>query len=142
MDLTAAIVAGVVATAIMTTLMYLSPLMGMPKMDMLGMMGTMIVPQTNTTAYVIGGIVHFLMGIVFAIVYTWIWLNWFGAPTWLWGLIFGAIHGVIAIVVMPLMMRVHPRPPQMQTGALTAVGMIMGHMVFGVGVALIYSALA
>jgi hypothetical protein len=38
------VAAGLVATAIMTMLMYAAPMMGMPKMDMGQMIGSMVLP--------------------------------------------------------------------------------------------------
>jgi hypothetical protein len=55
-------------------------------------------------------------------------------------LIFGAIHGVVTMVMMPVMMKMHPRPPQMNGGLLMMVGLLIGHMVFGLVVALTYAA--
>jgi hypothetical protein len=63
-----------------------------------------------------------------------------GSATWLWGLIFGAVHGVVAIAMMPVMKRMHPNPPQMAGGSLVMVGQLMGHMVYGLVVALVYAA--
>lgn len=113
MDIISAIIAGLIATAVMTVLMYMMPAMGMPKMDIVGMLGTMFTADRGT-ANVIGAVLHFMMGAIFAIIYAWLWANVVGDPTWWWGLIFGAVHGVIAIIAMPLMMRMHPRPPDME----------------------------
>jgi len=55
-------------------------------------------------------------------------------------LIFGAIHGIVAIVMMPVMTKMHPRPPQMESGLLMMVGLLMGHLAFGLVVALTYAA--
>ncbi|HZD57228.1 MAG TPA: hypothetical protein VE136_10920 [Anaerolineales bacterium] len=82
-----------------------------------------------------------MMGVIFAIIYALLWSFGIGSPTWLWGLIFGAVHGVLFMVMMPVMMRMHPRPPQMESGPMMMVGLLMGHMVFGLVVALTYSAL-
>lgn len=41
MDMAATVTAGPAATPIMTAQMYLGPVMGMPRMDMIGMLGTM-----------------------------------------------------------------------------------------------------
>jgi uncharacterized membrane protein YagU involved in acid resistance len=88
----------------------------------------------------VGMVIHFMMGAIFAIIYALLWSVGFGSATWLWGLIFGAAHGVVAIVMMPLMMRMHPRPPEMVGGPMTMVGQMMGHLLFGLVVALAYSA--
>ncbi len=113
--------------AIMTALMYLAPAMGIPKMDMLGMMGTMFTAKPEP-AMIIGTLFHFTMGVIFALIYTWLWSVGIGAATWLWGLIFGAVHGVVAVGVMPVMLGMHPRPPKMETGPMMAVGAIMRHL--------------
>ena len=47
---------------------------------------------------------------------------------------------MVAMVMMPLMMRMQPNPPQMAGGPLMMVGQLMGHMVYGLVVALVYGA--
>jgi len=72
MNVTGAIIAGLDATAIMTLLMYTAPRMGMPKMDIIGMLGSMFTTDKRT-ATGIGLVVHFMMGVVFAVVYAYAW---------------------------------------------------------------------
>ena len=139
MNIVGAIVAGLAGTAAMTVLMYLAPMMGLPKMDIIGMLGSMFTSNKGT-ATILGLVTHFMMGGIFAIIYALLWSLGIGSPTWLWGLIFGAVHGVVAIVTMPLMARMHPRPPEMEGGMLTMLGQLMGHMVYGLVVALVYAA--
>ncbi|WP_233578671.1 hypothetical protein [Tautonia sociabilis] len=140
MDLSGAVVAGLVATSIMTVLIYVGPKMGMPRMDMLGMLGTMFT-QKRAVAYPLGTVLHFAIGVLFAAAYALLWGRGLGDATWPWGLAFGAAHGVIAIAVLPLMLRMHPRPPGIRMTPLTVAGMMMGHLVFGLAVALVYGAL-
>jgi hypothetical protein len=137
MDLTSAIWAGLVATAVMTALIYAGPMMGMPRMDMIGMLGKMFT-ATPSVAYPLGTVIHFMMGALFAIVYAWLWSLGLGSPSWGWGLIYGLVHGLVAAMVMPMMLRMHPRPPEMSMGARAVVGILMGHLVFGLIVALVY----
>jgi len=139
MNLTAAIIAGFVGTAVMTGLMYMAPMMGMPKMNIIGMLGTMFTANEGA-ARVIGVILHFMMGIIFALIYAWLWSVGIGAATWWWGLLFGAVHGVAAMIMMPLMIRMHPRPPAMQMGPMLMMGLLLGHLVFGLAVVLTYTA--
>lgn len=139
MDIVGAIVAGLAGTAVMTALMYMAPMMGMPKMDIIGMLGTMVAPNRDTAA-LLGVVIHFMMGVLFAIVYALLWRAGLGDPTWIWGLIFGAVHGVIAMIGMPVMVRMHPRAPEMESGLLMVAGLLMGHMVFGLVGALVYGA--
>ena len=139
MNLLGAIIAGLAGTAVMTMMMYLAPRMGMPKMDIIGMLGTMVVSKKGP-ATVMGLVIHLMMGLIFALIYAMLWSLGLGRAAWGWGLIFGAVHGVIAIVTMPIMVRMHPRPPQIASGPLMMVGQIMGHLIFGLVVALVYAA--
>lgn len=138
MNILNAILSSLAGTLVMTILMYMAPAMGMPKMDIIGMLGTMFTPNQGV-ARAMGIIAHFMMGAVFAIIYALLWSQGIGSPTWLWGLIFGAVHGVVAMLTMPMMVKMHPRPPQMDSGTMMAVGLIVGHMAFGLVVALTYS---
>ena len=140
MNFVATIVAGLVGTAAMTILMMLAPMMGMPKMDIVGMLGSMFTPNQGP-AKIIGLIVHFMMGVIFAIIYALVWHLGLGAATWLWGLIFGFVHGLIAVMAMPMMMKTHPRPPKMAPGPKMMMGQIMGHLLFGLVTALVYAAM-
>jgi uncharacterized membrane protein YagU involved in acid resistance len=139
MNIVGSIIAGLLGTLVMTVLMAMAPWMGMPRMDIIGMLGAMFTASKGTSR-VFGTLAHFMMGVIFAIIYSLLWNLGIGSPAWLWGLIFGAIHGVVAMVMMPVMMKMHPRPPQMNGGLLMMVGLLIGHMVFGLVVALTYAA--
>ena len=143
MDIVAAIVAGLVGTAVMTALMYIAPSMGMPKMDILNMLGTMFV-EPDDNAMLLGAVAHFMMGVIFAIIYVLLWTTvGIGTAGWLWGLIFGVVHGLVAIVAIPIMVgNMHPRPPEMEQGPLMMMGLILGHAVFGIVVGLVYAGMA
>ncbi len=139
MNVVAAIVAGIAGTLVMTALMVMAPRMGMPKMDIIGMLGSMFTADSGA-ARRLGLILHLMMGIVFAIIYALLWQAGIGSVTWLWGLIFGFVHALVVIIMMPIMMRMHPRPPAMAGGMKTVAGQIMGHLVFGLVTALVYAA--
>ena len=139
MDIVGAIVAGLAGTAAMTVLMYVAPMMGMPKMDIVGMLGSMFTANKGV-ATELGLMAHFMAGVVFALIYALLWSIGLGSATWLWGLVFGAVHGIVAIVMVPLLMRMHPRAPEMAGGAMAKAGMLMAHMVYGLVVALVYAA--
>lgn len=138
MNVIGAIIAGVVGTAVMTILMYVAPMMGMPKMDIIGMLGSMVTTDKRQ-ATGLGLAMHMMMGILFALVYALLWSAGVGGATALWGIVFGAIHTIAVLIVMPMMMRVHPRPPEMDSGPMTMMGQLVGHMVFGLVVALVYA---
>ena len=139
MDLVGAIVPGLAGTAAMTVLMYVAPMMGMPKMDIVGMLGSMFTTNKGL-ATVLGLIAHFMAGVVFAILYALLWSAGIGSATWVWGLVFGVVHGIVAIVMIPLLMRLHPRAPEMAGGLMAKAGMLVAHLIFGLVVALVYAA--
>ncbi|MBW3633520.1 MAG: hypothetical protein KY456_10900 [Chloroflexi bacterium] len=142
MDWGSALVAGVVATAVMTILMYLGKAMGMP-MDMPRMLGLMFVrPHSSSLVYVLGLMVHFMMGVVFAVVYALLFDALGIDPSWLWGALFGAVHGVIAGMAFGMMPAMHPRmgngdelpAPGLfgrNLGSMVPVAIIVVHVVFG-----------
>ena len=82
---------------------------------------------------------HFTMGILFAIIYAALWSVGIGSPTWWWGLIFGAIHGLLVIVLLLVVMRVHPQLSELINGLPVIVAILLNHMVFGLVVAIVYS---
>ena len=139
MNVIGAIVAGSAGTGLMTALMHMAPRMGVPRMDILGMRGSIFTSDAGTATR-LGAVIHFMMGAVFALVYAVLWNAGVGTANVLWGLIFGAIHGVGAIVAMPMLMTVHPRKHEMESGPMVVAGQLMGHVVYGIVVALVYAA--
>ncbi len=141
------VVAGLTGTAIITMLMYMGPMMGMPRMDIARLLGSMVLPL-GSSAFALGMMVHFAMGIVFALVYATIWSAAGIDVTWWSGLIFGAVHTVVAFAGMGMIMPMHKEvragslASPLSGGARGMMGMLMGHLVFGVVVALVYSAFA
>jgi hypothetical protein len=130
---TQSIVAGIIGTAIMTMVMMIAPMMGMPKMsppEMLsGMLGMPVF---------VGWMMHFMIGIIFALAYTFL----FAAKvkignTILKGAIFGFIAFVFAQIMMAIMGAIMPMPAMEGSKVLTMIGGIMGHVIFGIVVALI-----
>lgn len=65
MNIIAALVAGLVGTAVISLIMAVAPRMGMPRMAIWEMLGSMFNPQGNNA---LGWVAHFMMGVVFAIV--------------------------------------------------------------------------
>ncbi len=92
---------------------------------------------------------HFMMGIIFALIYSIIWSIGVGSATWLFGLIFGAVHWLVVGTVIGMIPMIHAgiksgkvqAPGLWMTnngGMMAFVGGLLGHMVFGLVVALIY----
>lgn len=119
------LVAGLVATAVMTAMMYAGPMMGMPKMDVATMLGTMFTHNMKT-AFWVGMMAHLMMGIVlFPFVYAKLLQPSSGN-----GAVRGIMMGVILflltnLVVMPMMGMIHP---MVKSGMMPAPGLLMLHM--------------
>jgi hypothetical protein len=79
------------------------------------------------------------VGILFAIIYATLWSVGIGSPTWWWGLIFGAVHGLLVIVMLLLAMRRYPPLSEIISGFRVMAAILLNHIVFGVVVALVYS---
>ncbi len=150
MNLLSAIIAGIVGTVVMTLVMQMAPRMGLPKMDIVGLLGSMFGAPGNRA---LGLLLHGMMGIVFALIYAALWAAGWGAPTWLYGLVFGAIHWLIVGAIMAGMPMLHagirsgqvPAPGAYMTrlgGAQAFMGGLMGHLLYGLVVAWLYGALA
>lgn len=146
MNILGAIIAGLVGTLAISMVMALAPKMGMPKMDIVDMLSTMFGKPNR----VLGWMMHLMMGIVFALIYSFLWTAGFGNATWLNGLLFGAGHWLIVGVMMAVIPMMHVGikngdvdPPGLwmtnQGGMMAFVGGLMGHMVFGLVVALLYT---
>jgi hypothetical protein len=146
MNIFGAIVAGIIGTIVITVVMAMSPKMGMPKMDIVGMLGAMFDPEGNRT---LGMGMHLMMGVVFAIIYALLWNAGIGTVGLVWGAIFGAVHWLIAGAMMGGMPMMHagikagtvnaPGLFMLHNGGVMAfMGGLMGHIIYGLVVALVY----
>lgn len=149
MNIIAAIVAGLVGTLIISMLMAMAPRMGMPKMAIWDLLGSMFNKDGNPA---LGWVLHFMMGVVFALIYAWLWSSGIGSATISGGLIFGAVHWLVvglAMVAIPMMHAGIKAGTVAAPGAYMAnsggmmgfMGGLAGHLLFGLAVVLIYTAL-
>ena len=150
MNIVAAIVAGLAGTVVMSMLMAMAPNMGMPKMDIVGMLGSMFDKNGNPA---LGWIMHGMMGVAFGIVYVVLWGLGIGSASVVGGVVFGALHWLVVGLMMGGMSMMHagvnagtvqaPGVYMVNRGGMMAfVGGLMGHVVFGLVVALVYGLLA
>lgn len=149
MDIGMAIVAGIVATAVMTALMYGARVMKM-NMDMPRMLGLMFSPPENRSmVYLIGFVMHFMMGGIFGLLYAALFEALDISAGILWGGFFGLVHGLVAGMALGMMPAMHPRmgegqvltapgPFAVKWGGMLPAGIIMLHIVFGAVVGAIY----
>jgi uncharacterized membrane protein YagU involved in acid resistance len=130
----------------MSMVMAMAPLMGMPKMDIVGMLGSMFTKDGNTA---LGWMMHLMMGIIFALMYAVLWSLHIGAATLVFGALFGIGHWLIAGLIMGGVPMVHagvkagtvqaPGVYMMNNGGIMAfMGGLIGHVVYGLVVALVY----
>ena len=129
------VLGGLLGTAAMTLIIFMAPMMGMPKMNpaemLAGMMGVPIV---------MGWLMHFMTGIVFALAYVFIIkdllkkINSKVAK--------GAIFGFAVFVFAQIMMRIMGAmmggmPTPEGNMMLMAIGSIIGHLLYGVVTAIV-----
>jgi hypothetical protein len=145
MNIIGAIVAGLAGTVVISMLMAMGPRIGMPKMAIWEMLGTMFSKEGNLA---LGWIMHFMMGVIFAIIYAALWAAGIGSATLLSGVVFGAVHFLIAGLMMGGMPMLHagikagtvkaPGVLMLNSGAMGFMGGLVGHAVYGLVVALVY----
>jgi len=121
------ILGGIIGTAIMTLLMFVAPMMGMPKMSppemLAGMMGVPVF---------IGWFMHFMVGIVFAFSYVILLHRIITVSNLLLkGIIFGLIVFIFAQIMMATMSFIFPMPKSDDSMLLMMLGSIMGHALYG-----------
>ena len=139
---------GFAATMVLTSLMAGSEGLGITRMNIPHMLGTMFTPNRDR-AKVYGAVLHFLNGWAFSIAY----VAAFHAAhifTWWFGLVLSVAHtAFVTAVVLPVMPGVHPRmasalrgptvarqlePPgflALNYGARTPISVLIAHLAFG-----------
>ncbi len=131
------VISGVAATIAMTALMFMAPMMGMPKMNIAKMLGSMM--GNNE---MLGWIAHFMIGIILAFIYAAIFYKKFTPKGSINGLIFSFIPWLAAqLMVMPMMMTMKGMSftAGIFSGSLImAMGSLMGHLVYGLVLGVIY----
>jgi uncharacterized membrane protein YagU involved in acid resistance len=106
---------GFVATVILTGVMAGSQLLGLSRMDLPLMLGTMFVEDPDR-ARVLGFLIHLVNGQVFALLYAGAFAL-IGHASWWIGALFGLIHGLAALtVIVPLLPAIHPRMASERSG--------------------------
>ena len=129
------IIAGILGTAAMTMVMFMAPMMGMPKMNAAEMLSMM-----TGTPVVTGWIMHFMIGIIFALGYTFIFMDIVKRINnkVLKGSIFGLAVFVFAQIVMAIMGAMMGGMPPMEGSMIhILLGSILGHIIYGIIVALV-----
>jgi hypothetical protein len=114
-DLASVLLWGFVATVVLATLMSAAQQLGLSRMSMPFMLGTMFTGDRGS-AVAVGFIAHLLIGWAFAFLYAFAFESVHVATWWAGGLI-GLVHGlVILIAVMPVFPGFHPRMASEERG--------------------------
>jgi hypothetical protein len=143
-----AIVWGVVATLAFTLFSIMGGAMGVSRMDNLDLLGSMMAQPGSTASRTIGAVIHHTNGALLAIAWAY-GVALLGLPAnWLTGLVWGVILTALALLMLSTMGALHPAirsgeqedPGLMATnfGAMTPLASLMGHLVYGLVLGLLY----
>jgi len=132
-DFKKVIIAGIAGTAAMTALMLMAPMMGVPKMDMGEMLGTMnpMMPMP----YMMGWVMHFIIGIALTWFYAAFLIDRLPSDGWKRGMIYSLIPwAVMNFMAMPMMgMGIF------SGGMMAIVGTVLVHFAYGGVMGAIYT---
>jgi len=139
---------GFVSTLVLTSIMEASLGLGLTRISLPYMLGTMFTPHRDR-AKVMGFVFHLLNGWVFALLYIWAFQSW-GRATWWLGALIGLVHVSFVLTAgMKLLPGLHPRmasetsgptvvrqlePPgflALNYGFQTPLATVVAHVVFG-----------
>ncbi len=156
MNVSSILLWGFAATVLLTSLSIAAQSLGLTRIDMPFIVGTMFTPNRDR-AKVIGLVVHLVNGWIFAIVYALFFENVHVASWWFGGVL-GAVQGMFVIVaVLPILPGVHPRmvsdfrgpeptrllePPgyfAMNYGARTPIVLLVAHVIYGATLGAFYT---
>jgi hypothetical protein len=140
---------GLVATVVLTAIMSIAQGVGLTRMNIPFMLGTMFTPNRDR-AKLIGLGVHLINGWVFALGYFWVFFA-VGTATWWLGALLGLLHAVFVLSAgMMVLPGLHPRmateqygptvvrqlePPgffALHYGVRTPVAVVVAHLIFGI----------
>jgi hypothetical protein len=106
---------GFVATIVLTVIMQGGQSLGLSRMSLPFMLGTMFTPSRDRAAMV-GFLVHLVAGWLFATIYALAFESWHQATWWL-GAGIGLVHGLAVLLVLtPVLPGFHPRMATEQRG--------------------------
>jgi len=144
-----ALVGGVVGTIVLTSGLRVAQELGVTRMDIPLLLGTIFTDRRDS-ASVIGYVIHFFNGLLFALAYYGV-FRAVGHAGWLFGAALGLVHAALAggLLLTVLLPAVHPRmgtpwtdaeeTPLLEApgfllanyGRRTVIWTLFGHIVFG-----------
>lgn len=143
-----AVVWGIVATVAFTLVSMMGKAVGMTQMDLLDLLGSVVAEPHSSRARSIGAVIHHMNGAILAIggaygaVLIGTELGWFLGAVW------GVVLWLLALLMMSTIGAVHPAmrrqaqddpgPAATNFGRMTPVGSLVGHLVWGIVLGLLY----
>lgn len=159
MNIASILLWGFVATLVLTGTLAASQGIGLSRMSIPFMLGTMVSP-VRSRAMSVGFAFHFVNGWIFALVYALVFQNLCIATWWL-GAVGGLAHGLfVLLVLLPLLPEVHPRmaterhgptptrmlqPPgflALHYGRRTPLATLLAHVAYGIILGTFYELVA
>jgi len=139
---------GFASTLLLTTTLAVSQALGLTRMNMPYMLGTMFSADRDK-ARLYGFVAHLVNGLVFSLLYVFVFQSW-GVASWWRGSLIGVLHGLFVLVIgMAMLPGIHPRiaseqhgptanrqlePPGFMAinyGIRTPISVLVSHAVFG-----------
>jgi len=139
---------GFASTLLLTTTLAVSQALGLTRMNMPYMLGTMFTADRDR-ARLYGFVAHLVNGLVFSLLYVFVFQSW-GVANWWRGSLIGVLHGLFVLVIgMAMLPGIHPRiaseqhgptanrqlePPGFMAinyGIRTPISVLVSHAVFG-----------
>jgi uncharacterized membrane protein YagU involved in acid resistance len=131
--LTKSLIAGILATGIMSIVLFVISMMGLPELSPPDMLAAMLGFSVST-----GWSIHFIIGIIFALSYT-----FYFEPkvkiknSYFKGIVFGLSVFVFAQIFLGIMSTFLTMPESNDSNLSIMVSSILGHIFFGLAVAAI-----
>lgn len=124
----------------MTALVMTGRQVGMTKMSVMEMEGSLFAPPHSTGAKVIGSFTHLGMSLWIGFAYALGFQLTDIRPNWRTGALAGLVHWAIATFVTGVASKKHPKREQLAMpgfggtalGARSAIGFLVGHIVYGI----------
>ncbi|MDO8367454.1 MAG: hypothetical protein Q7T20_11695 [Saprospiraceae bacterium] len=130
-NISKSVLAGIIGTAVMTMVMFIAPMMGMPKMSPPEMLAAMMSVPVS-----LGWAMHFMIGIIFALGYVYLFAPRVKTQNlFVKGAIFGFAAFIFAQIIMAVMGMFLPIPEMEGSMLAMIIGSILGHVVYGITVA-------
>ncbi len=148
-ELWPAVLAGIIGAVVMVAARLLMKAAGMDlKMDVMRIWGTMFKVH-GTPGRILGLVVHLMVSALIALIYAW-GFNLLGVEEnlWLWGLLGGLIHWLMAGLFLIMVPPMHPEIPERRPapgafvknfGSPDVPAFLIGHLLYGLTVGILYA---